>query len=122
MASFSAYPALASMQPQEIHEGNLTYITGGIGEQSTEALRASKNNYKLRVVNAGPKGAFVGETAIEISDMNGDDVLQVKGGPLFYANLPNGKYKIEVGVQGITQEKTFTISSKKPTDIRFIWK
>ena len=105
----------------KMRHGNITYINGGIGERETDAIRNAKRDYKLHVVNTGPKGAFIGETNTVIRDRAGNEVLNADGGPLFYANLPNGAYKMEVTAQGQTQSKSFTIASGKPTDVRFIW-
>lgn len=113
--------ALAQDLSDKVQQGDITYVTGGIGERETDAIRDAKRDYKLRVVNAGPKGAFVGDAQTVIRDHKGNELLNVNSGPLFYANLPNGKYTMDVTAQGRTQSKSFTVASGKPTNLRFMW-
>jgi len=54
-----AAPTFAgTMPPQPVHQGKVTYITGGIGEAETQALKASARNYDLQISNAEKDGAF----------------------------------------------------------------
>lgn len=118
--SLSALSAVA--EPLQVMEqGDISYITGGVGEQEATNFESTKNQYQLRVLNADAKGAYVGENHFIIRDKSGNDLLSAEGGPLFYANLPNGNYSITTETGGKSQTKHFTISSGKPADLRFIW-
>jgi len=119
--SSATFPAMAYQAPEVKHEGEITYVTGGIGERETEALRSVKKDYALRVVNAGPKGAFSGTPHITISSFKGEELFDADVGPLFYANLPKGQYKVAATVGEETKSRTVTIKSGKPADVRFVW-
>ena len=101
-------------EPQQ--QGDITYVTGGIGERETESLRSERGKYALRIVNAGAKGAFTGNTHITLLDKEGFELLDVDGGPLLYANLPAGKYTVIAKSEKRTQVKSITIASGKPVD------
>lgn len=120
MASSSAF---AIEPPAEQTVGDITYITGGIGERETKELRAERQKYDLRVINAGKKGAFIGEANLIIRDSKGEEVLNVDAGPLFYASMPAGRYTVEVekSDEGV-QKKSVTVKSGKQETLRFFWK
>lgn len=122
LAALVSTPVWASENPPQIHQlGNISYVTGGIGEVETDALRATKENYNLRITNADKVGHFSGDTRVVISDLTHNILLDVTSGPLFYANLPNGKYVI-TGFSGEESKKEkITIVSGKATRVRFMW-
>jgi hypothetical protein len=109
-----------TLQPQQM--GNITYVTGGVGDEERAALDAVKNNYNLAIESAGKSGAFVGYTHVMISDTNGQQVLDANAGPLFYAQLPPGKYVVEGDSEGQTATKSITVAENKPAKILFTWK
>lgn len=118
-----ATSAMAFTPPEVKQEGEISYITGGIGERETVFLRDHKKDYKLRVISSGPKGAFTGEVKVTIRDESGLDLLNADAGPLFYANLPNGNYVIEVRNDNSDQTLTKSVSMKgKPAALHFIFK
>lgn len=114
-------PAIAYEPPAVQTKGDITYITGGIGERETKDMRSQRGKYDLRIVNAGAKGAFTGNMHITIKDKEGNEVLDTDGGPLFYANLPSGKYTVMAVTNDHEQTKKVDITGNKPSDLRFIW-
>lgn len=120
---FSTYsvPAIAYEPPAVQTQGDISYITGGIGERETKDLRSQRGKYGLRIVNAGAKGGFTGSTHITIKDRKGHEMLDTDGGPLFYANLPAGKYTVIATTEEHKQTKKIIIARHKPTNLRFVW-
>ena len=121
---FSSSLASAYEAAVEKHEGNITYITGGIGERETEALRAERSKYDLRVINSGKEGEFLGEAHLVIRDAQKKEILNTSVGPLFYANLPDGKYVVEVEnrEEAKTEKQSVDVKSGKQATLRFVWK
>ena len=121
---FTSSLAFAYEPSVEKTQGEITYITGGIGERETEALRAERSKYDLRVINAGKKGAFLGEAHLVIRDAHDKELLNTTVGPLFYANLPDGKYVVEVENQeeAKTKKQSVDVKSGKQATLRFVWK
>ncbi len=105
---------------------DVTYVTGGIGQDEKDAIEASKADYNLYVMSASVDGAFVGDAHVDITQKNGNavtTVLSVVAGPLLYVKLPAGTYTLSasLGDQGKTQ--TFTIGKKATTEnIHLGWK
>ena len=122
LSALSASLAWAQDNPLEVQQqGNISYITGGIGKDESDALRAAQSNYNLRIMNADKSGHFSGNTRITISDLNHTMLLDAIGGPLFYANLPKGRYIVEGLAYDQTKKQVVTIASGKPVRVRFVW-
>lgn len=121
-----AFAASAADLPQAEQAGDITYITGGIGDEERDALKSVESNYNLHVIStgiaaAGP-GAFVGDTHITIHNRQGDELLSTDAGPIFYASLPPGHYVVEGEHRGETSKRNITIVSGKLQRVQFSWK
>ncbi len=117
MASASlAYPDAITVQQQ----GNISYVTGGIGEEESAAMQQARPDYNLHVMNSYRDGSFSGDTKITIFDRAGNQVLAADAGPLLYANLPAGKYQIVANADNVEQKKSFTAGASR-NDLHFVW-
>lgn len=99
---------------------NITYITGGIGSEERNYMESVQKNYSLRAMIADKTGHLVADSRIVIRSQDGRDVLDVVAGPLFYANLPAGKYIIENFNEGRSKQQTITIGGR-PANVHFSW-
>lgn len=116
--AYGYYSALPTTQ----HDGNVTYITGGIGDEERTALESVSRDYNLHVLSAGRNGAFTGDTKLAIYDKMGNQVMMSEVGPMFYASLPPGKYTVRAVNEGKEQDQTVKLSSNNSTNIQFMWK
>lgn len=122
IATLPVLPAWAEDDVLEVHQqGDIFYVSGGIGQDETDALRAIKETYSLRILNADKTGHFAGDTRIIISDLQHNVLLDDTSGPLFYANLPKGKYIVEGFMGEESKKQIVTITGKKPVRVRFMW-
>lgn len=122
LAALSTSPVWADDNPLEVQQqGNISYVTGGIGKDESDALRATQSNYNLRIMNADKSGHFSGDTRIVISDLQHNALLDATSGPLFYANLPKGRYIVEGYDQEQTKKQIVTIANGKSAHVRFVW-
>jgi len=106
--------ALAEELPEIRQEGNITYITGGIGDEEFNAMKAVQHNYNLRVLSAGTNGAYSGDTHIIISDSHGNELLSTDADPLFYAKLQPGHYVVQESSEGQSRKQPIVIAANKP--------
>lgn len=119
--ALSAGNAFAEM-PEAHQQGDITYISGGIGSDETDAIEAVKESYNLRVTSADKTGHFRGDTEVVIRDMKQNVLLDVMTqGPLFYALLPNGRYIVEGISEDQSRKQTIRIASGKATRVHFSW-
>jgi hypothetical protein len=119
--ALSAGNAFAGM-PEMQQQGDIPYISGGIGSDETDAIEAVKENYNLRVTSADKTGHFRGDTRIIVSDVTEDVLLDtITQGPLFYANLPKGRYTVYGYSEGQSKTQKVTITKGKTTRVHFSW-
>jgi hypothetical protein len=120
VATVSIAPARANdALPPVQQQGNISYLSGGIGKEETDALEAVKRNYNLRITSADKTGHYSGDIHIVITDQQNNIQLDTNGGPLFYANLPNGRYVVEGINDGLSKKQAITIADQKPVSVRF---
>ena len=122
LAAFCSAPALAVEALPDIQQrGEIHFITGGIGEEETQAMEAVKGDYNLRITSADQTGHFSGNPHIVIRDMQQNELLSADGGPLFYADLPAGRYLVEGSNLGQSKTQRVTIAGGKIVRVRFTW-
>jgi hypothetical protein len=107
LAACLTTPAVAA-QPKE--QNGVTYINGGVGTDEQNAMKALRADYNLRLTFATKQtGAYRSDVQLDIADVKGASVLSVANtGPMFFARLPAGTYKISASAEG----KTFKRSVK----------
>lgn len=114
--------AVETFLPDIQQQGEIYYLTGGIGAEETVAMESERNDYNLQVMNADKQGHFSGYPHIVIRDMQHNKLLSADSGPLFYVNLPKGHYIVEGSSMEQTKSQKIIISDNKPARVRFVWK
>jgi len=100
-------PALQAQQ-----QGNITFVSGGAGTEDRDALRQVENQYNLRLLFAARNGNYLAGIAVTLNDMRGNAVLDtIAEGPIFYAHVPPGRYRLTVSNQGQSQSRDISIGN-----------
>lgn len=110
-------PLIETMNPASA-SADVTYITGGVGEDETQALQAVKADYNVYVMSASMNGAFTGDVRVVIFRLKGaerEEVLNVVAGPLLYVTLPAGNYVLDATLGSAKKSQKITISEKRKT-------
>jgi len=98
-------PALEAQQ-----QGNITFVSGGAGGEDRDALKQVENQYNLRLLFAARNGDYLANIAVTLSDARGNAVLDtIADGPIFYARVPPGRYRLTVSNQGQSQSRDISI-------------
>jgi len=118
-SSMQTTDSYTAMQPMQ--NGEIRYITGGIGDEERAALKQMADQYDVHIMSASASGAFVGDTQIRITSAKGNELLSAAAGPLFYADLPSGRYTIEASSNGQSKRQTLMVAHGKPAHLNFIW-
>jgi hypothetical protein len=101
-------PMASSLQPQQ--QGNITFVSGGAGDEDRDALKQVESQYNLRLLFAARNGDFLANVAVTLSDTRGNAVLDtISDGPIFYAHVPPGRYRLTVSNEGQSQNHDVTI-------------
>jgi hypothetical protein len=93
--------------------GNISFVSGGVGEDSRERLDALKD-FKLKLVFAASSGAYLSSVQVDIADAAGKLLLQTTAdGPIFLADLPPGRYRVAASFAGKRIERRIAVAAGK---------
>ena len=121
LAMAAAPVARAQMQPQT--QGDVTYISGGIGDEWQQSMEALRNQYNLHLLFAQQgTGAYFANIPVQITDGSGHKVLDaVSQGPFLYARLRPGQYTVTASYLGQAQSRAAQIPATGGIDLNFFW-
>jgi hypothetical protein len=101
----SSTPPRAGMPPEapptsgtlEVHKANgAYYVSGGVSEAERKRLETTAKYYNLRVDLAQSDGAYLPGVNVGVQDGQGNWLVKARSeGPIFYAQIPAGAYKVE---------------------------
>jgi hypothetical protein len=121
----SALASTDDMLPETHMQGDISYITGGIGQGESSAMRSASANYALEVVcvqKARPRDEFLADVKVQILDQQGKVMLEVvTDGPYLLANLPRGRYTVTAASRGKTMQHKVSIDSGKHRKVVFMF-
>ena len=119
LGAFSAQAQDLGMMKQ----GDVSFIAGGVGVGEREAMDAMKAQFNARLTFAVRKtGNFVANVYLTVSDAKGAEVLKTNvPGPLLYAQLAPGEYRVSAVFQGITQTRPLTVGARGHRELYFYW-
>lgn len=110
---------------QDMHAGDVSYRTGGIGSSEAEEMRGAAKDYALEIVfvqKLKQLEEFLSDVKVKIQDTQNNTVLDVvTEGPFLLANLPNGKYVITAEFNSVTKQQKVNVGTKKHQKLVFWW-
>ena len=81
------------------------YRSGGVGADERNQMMRQANQYDLALSFAARSGDYLSDVNIVITDEHGKEVLNTTtAGPLFYAELPPGRYDVKATYNNKTEE------------------
>lgn len=100
----------------------ISYVSGGIADESQQAMQQVASEFNLQLTFAEKDGSYLADIPVTIKDGEGNIVLEtVSVGPLFYASLNPGSYKVMASNQGDAKEQGVDISAGQPTTVVYSW-
>ena len=114
--------AVGDLPPQQT-SGSVSYVTGGVGLDESDAIKAAEKDFSLSLLFAQTKrGEYLCDVKVSIKDKAGKTVLEAMAdGPMLIARLPAGAYKISAEHEGVVLLRTVTINAKGVTRAAFVW-
>ena len=111
----------SALQPTT--ENGVTYLSGGIGESEVQQIKNTAKDYNLMLTFTTQKrGAYLADVTVDIENAKGKNILSaVSQGPIFLADLPNGKYRVKATAEGKVVSKNIYISGKKQVRTALTW-
>lgn len=106
------------------HARSTTYINGGVSKEEEAHMRRIAKDWPLRMIFSERKdNEFVADVNLVVTDHRGAPVLTLADtGPMTYAMLPAGKYRITATFHGIAEARDVTLDGKQGKDVYFHWK
>ena len=112
--------------PAVKHQGSVQYVSGGIGLDESEALKAAAKDYPLALTFAAQrdgKADYVANVAVSIQDAHGKQVLKAESeGPYMLVKLPAGSHKVSATFNGKAQDREVTVQNSGTARAVFEWK
>lgn len=110
-----------SLTPQS--QGGITYISGGVGIDEGDALRAVRDQYNLHLLFAvDGKGEYVSDVTVRIADESDRTLLEtLSSGPHLFLRVQPGRYRITAAYGGLTMRKTVTVGAGRGAYVSLYW-
>lgn len=125
VASIVTRPDSVASLPMSNDQGGVPYLTGGIGLEESQAIKAQQGNYALALTFAvASDGAnmFLASVPVKIVDTTGTVVLDVTTtGPYLLTDLPPGRYEIVTSHAGREQRANVTLQAGGSIERAFVW-
>jgi Carboxypeptidase regulatory-like domain len=109
--------------PPEQTQGAVTFVTGGIGQDESDAMKQAQAKYPLSLLFAErSKAEYLAKVDVTIKDQQGNTQLQATSeGPYLLAKLPDGKYTVTAQYGGKSEVRQVTVVAAKPQRVEFTW-
>jgi len=121
----AACGAWASENPDNetvIMAGNVSYVSGGIGEDSRERMKAFSAAFNLKLLLAYKSGSYMSDVDVVVADAKGKQLIKASAeGPIFMAKLPAGAYEVTATAVGQAQRQKVTVTNGRQAVLHFRW-
>lgn len=104
--------------PEIRFEGDIAYVSGGVGRDERQAMHAMAGRFNVRLNLVSAKGGeALSDVDVSIVDEQGRLRLRLRTmGPLLYLKLPTGHYQLNAAYRGAMHAVTLT-AGPKPVDM-----
>jgi hypothetical protein len=107
------------------HEGDVAFLTGGVGQGESTAIKDAMHKYPLSLEFAGKTGGgneYLSDIPVQVSDAHGHAVLNTTtSGPFLLASLPDGRYSVTARYNGKAEHRDVDITSSSHVRELFLW-
>jgi len=112
----------SSGMPPIRHQGNISYVSGGIGSGESAAMKAAQRHWPLAMLFIGPSSEYLADVPVSIVNAQGNEVLKTEArGPYMLVKLPPGQYTVKASYNGHPQTKTIKIPNQGGARADFRW-
>jgi hypothetical protein len=108
--------------PQTQTQGDVSFVTGGVGLDESTALRRAQSQWPLSLRFTGPDSAYVANVEVRIVDAKGSTVLDTTSkGPYMLVRLRPGRYTVHASYSGVDRTQTVTVRGNGSARASFAW-
>lgn len=108
------------LEPQE--QNGITYLTGGIGLDESQAIQQVEGYNLHMTFSAGPTNNYLSGVDLVIQTAEGRSILSLSQvGPIVYVKLPADKYLITASQNGREQRSTVVLDGTSVGTVNLHW-
>ena len=110
-ACLTSTATLAAPTPKQ--QNGINFVNGGVGLEEQAAMQALRADYNLQLTFATKQsGAYRSDVQLDIMDAKGGSLVSAANtGPMFFARLPPGTYRISASAEGKTFKRSVKLGS-----------
>lgn len=109
--------------PQPHDQNGITYLNGGVGSEEQTMMRSVRADYNLQLTFAtNSSGAYRSDVQVDIMDAKGNVLVsRPNAGPMFFAKLPAGTYRVSAAAEGKTFKRTVKLGNGGAKEMTLHW-
>ncbi|HEX7912198.1 MAG TPA: carboxypeptidase regulatory-like domain-containing protein [Paraburkholderia sp.] len=108
--------------PQIQQQGDVSFVSGGVGLDESTALRQAESQWPLSLRFTGPGSDFLADVHVSVVDAHDSNVLTATSrGPYMLVKLRPGRYTVHAQYKDNDQSRSVTIPAKGSTKAAFYW-
>lgn len=116
--------AVAAQAPGlDVHYANgIAYVSGGVGQDEADAMRAVRADYSMRATFATSAGTYLSDVAVRVENADGSTLFTTRSdGPFLYAKLPAGHYRLIATSDRVERARTIDIPRHGSVTVTLTW-
>lgn len=123
---FLSGASLAQLPPSKT-QGAITFITGGIGSDESNAMFAAAKKWSLLIemseIDGSGRGVWISGIDIRVLNAKQQSILEtICDGPLMLLNVPPGQYTVEASYQGKLLKRSVVLKEGDPQKLSLFWR
>ncbi|HTR08351.1 MAG TPA: carboxypeptidase regulatory-like domain-containing protein [Paraburkholderia sp.] len=108
--------------PQVQQQGNVSFVSGGVGLDESRALQSAAHEWPLSLRFTGRGGEYLSDVRVQITDSHGASVLDTTSrGPYMLVRVRPGRYSVHVSHAGVDKTSAVTVGSNGSARASFVW-
>ncbi|WP_028007195.1 carboxypeptidase-like regulatory domain-containing protein [Solimonas flava] len=124
LSSVAAASPAAALPPLQT-QGEIRYLSGGIGSDEAAAIQAAREQFALSIslsARSGGRDVYLATVPLTIRDDAGRTLLDVvSDGPYLLVQLPPGRYEIAARYGGETRTRVVQLVAGRPQRLALSW-
>jgi len=108
--------------PQTQQQGDVSFVSGGVGLDESRALLSAASQWPLSLRFTAGSGEYLADVHVTITDAHGTSVLDTTSrGPYMLVKVPPGRYSVSVSHAGIAKTSAVTVAANGTARATFAW-
>ncbi|CAD6544812.1 peptidase associated/transthyretin-like domain-containing protein [Paraburkholderia metrosideri] len=108
--------------PQTQQQGDVSFVSGGVGLDESKALQQAQSHWPLSLRFTGPSSEFLADVKVRVVDAQNNEVLNTSSrGPYMLVKLHPGHYTVHAQYKDHDESKAVTVTGNGSAKLAFYW-